>query len=218
MSQTPSQDPVDLVQTNDTGHETTNTERMLSPNPTSTHEDPPAPNTKRIPSSTPTQAQEDPPTSHQPEVVAHEPSEDSSTQLRSSPPPAVPSSRTDISSELPTDTNAIPNEQNSQINQTQLPQDDLGSSKDPLEPYAWVELEDWFHAEMDKCAMREEGIQEEFNELINVCSLLPTHRDVCITTIYTNLHQLFKTYTTTGSVHEETRAGKRYVHAHIPQI
>ena len=195
MSQTPLQDPVDLVQTNETGHETTNTERMLSPNsistqedpsnPTSTQEDPPTTNTKRLPSSTPTPTQEDPPTSHQPEVLAHEPSQDTSTQSRSSPPIAVPSSKTDISSEPPTGTNAIPDGQDTQLDQTQLPNEDLGISKDPLDAYDWAELEERFDAAMEKCAVREEGIQEEFNELINVCSLLPTHGDVSITTIYT---------------------------------
>lgn len=29
--------------------------------------------------------------------------------------------------------------------------------------------------------------------------------------IYTNKHQLFKTWIATGAVHEEQRAGKRYV-------
>ena len=187
MSQTPSRDPVDLVQTNNTGHENTSAECMHSQNPTSTPEDPPATNTKRMPSSTPTPIQEDPPTSHQPEVVAHEPSEDSSTHPRSSPPP-LPSSKTDILSEPPTDTNAIANEQNPQIDQTQLPQDDLGSSKDPLETYDWAELEDRFHAEMKKCANRENGIQEEFKELLNVNLLLPASliyapRGVFITTL-----------------------------------
>ena len=173
MLQTPSQDPVDLVQANDTGQNPTTTGQMHSPNPKSTQEDPPATNTKLVPSSTPTPTQDDPQTSHQPEVIAHEPSEDSSTQPRSSPPLAVPSSKTDISSEPPIDAQACPNTQDTQLDQTQLPQDNLGSSKDPLDTYDWTELEDRFHAEMEKCANREIGIQEEFNELINVCSLLP---------------------------------------------
>ena len=153
MSQTPSQDQVDLVQTNETDLNTTNTERMRS--------------------TTPTPTQEDPPTSHQPQAAAHEPSEDSSTQPRSSSPPAVPSSKTDISSEPPTDTQAIPNAQSTQIDETQLPHEDLelGNSKDPLETYDWAELEERFHAEMEKCANRENGIQEEFNELLKVNTL-----------------------------------------------
>ena len=147
MSQTPSQDPVDLVQTNNaTGHDT-NTEQTPSPNPTS--------------------IQEDPPPSHQPHTVAQEPIEDSSTQPRSSSLPA-PSSKTDISSEAPLSTNAIQNEPNPQTDQAQLPQEDLGSSKDPLEAYDWTELEERFHAEMEKCADREDGIQEEFDELLRV--------------------------------------------------
>lgn len=173
MSQTPSQDPVDLVQTTDTNHDTTNTERLPSPTPGSTQEDLLATNTKRMPSSTPTPTQEDPPTSHQPQMVAHELSEASSTQPRSSPPP-VPSSKTDIPSEAPPDTQDIPNSQTTQVEQTQppQPQEDLGSSKDPLETYDWVELEERFHAEIEKCANREERIQEEFDELLNV-NLLP---------------------------------------------
>ena len=153
MSQTTSQDPVDLVQTNGTGHDTTNTEPMPSPKPTST--------------------QEDPPTSHQPQTVAHEPLEDSSTQPRSSSLPA-PSSKTDISSETPTDTNAIPNGPDIQNGQAQLSQEDLGSSKDPLEAYDWAKLEERFHAEMGKYADREDGIQEEFDELLKVNLPLPT--------------------------------------------
>ncbi len=201
MSQTPSQDPVDLVHVNGTGHDTTNTERMSSPKPTST--------------------QEDPPTSYQPQTVAHEPLEDSSTQPRSSSLPA-PSSKTALSSEAPTDTNAIPNGSNTQNDQAQLPQEDLGSSKDPLEAYDWAELEERFHAEMEKCANREDGIQEEFDELLKVNLLLPTscsaghtYKGVFIMIIYTDEHQVFKTWTATGSVHEENRAGKRYVHSLI---
>ena len=153
MSQTPSQDAVDLVQANGSGHDTANTERMPSPKPTS--------------------VQEDPPTSYQPQKVAQEPLEDSSTQTRSSSLPA-PSSKTDIPSEAPTDTNAIPNEPDPQTDQAQLPQEDLGSSKDPLEAYEWTELEERFHAEMEKCADWEYGIQEEFDELLKVNLPLPT--------------------------------------------
>ena len=173
MSQTPSQDPIDFIQTNDTGNDTTNAEDMPSPKPISTQEATLATNAKRMPSSTPTPTQEDPPTSHQPQMVAHELSEDSSTQPRSSPPP-VPSSKTDIPSEAPPDTQDIPNSEPTQVEQTQLPQpqEDLGSSKDPLETYDWVELEEQFQAAMEKCANRECGIQEEFDELLNV-NLLP---------------------------------------------
>ena len=153
MSQTPSQDPVDLVQTNGIGHDTANTERMPFPKPTS--------------------PQDQPPMSSQPQMVAHEPLEGSSTQPRSSSAPA-PSSKTDIATETPTDTNAVPNSPNTQIDQAQLLQEDLGSSKDPLEAYDWAELEERFHAEMEKCANREDGIQEEFNELLKVTLLLPT--------------------------------------------
>ena len=212
MPQTPSQEPVDLVQTNDTDHDTnteripspsptpiredpsaTNTARMPSPNPISTQEDspatdikrmpspnptstqdPPTTNPKRMPSSTPTPTQEDPPTSHQPEVVPHEPCEDSSTNPRSSPPP-LPSSKTDISSDAPIDTQTKPNGQNTQIEQTQLsqPHEDLSISKDPLDAHDWTELEERFHAEMEQCANRENGIQEAFDDLLNVNLLLP---------------------------------------------
>ena len=153
MSQTPPQDPVDLVQTNGNGHDTANTERVPSPKPTS--------------------PQDQPPMSSQPQMVTHEPLEDSSTQPRSSSAPA-PSSKTDIASETPADTNALPNSPNTQTDQAQLPQKDLGSSKDPLEAYDWPELEERFHAEMEKCANREDGIQEEFNELLKVTLLLQT--------------------------------------------
>ena len=204
MSQTPSQDPVDLVQTNGTGDDTTHTERMPSPKPTLT--------------------QEQPPTSHQPQAVAHEPLEDSSTQPRSSSPPTL-SSKTDISSEAPISSNAISNAQNPQIDQTQLPQEDLGSSKDPLEAYDWAELEDRFHVEMEKCANREDGIQEEFDELLKVILPLPTlfsalytYRGASMMNIHAEKHQVFKTWTATGSVREENRAGKRYVNTLLQQI
>ena len=204
MSQTPSQDQVDLVQTNGTGHDSTNTERMLSPKPMSTEEQPP------------TSTQEQPPTSSQPQTIAHEPLDDSSTQPRSSSLPAS-SSKTDISSEAPTDTNTIPNDPNTHIDQTQPPQEDLGSSKDPLEAYAWAELEERFHAEIEKCANQEDEIQGEFHELLRVICSYPsifahyTSRAICTMTVHTNIHQLFKTYTATASIHEERRAGKRYV-------
>ena len=175
MSQTPSQDPIDLIQTNDTGNDTTNAEDMPSPKPISTQEATLATNAKRMPSSTPTPTQEDPPTSHQPQMVAHELSEDSSTQPRSSPPP-VPSSKTDLPSEAPPDAQDIPNSQTTQVEQIQLPQPQealhLGTSKDPLDAYDWTEIEDLFQAAMEKCANRECGIQEEFDELLNV-NLLP---------------------------------------------
>ena len=171
MSQPPSQEPIDLIQTNDTGHDTTNAEGMPLPNPISIQMDPPATNTKHMPSSTPTPTQEDPPTSHQPQMVAHELSEDSSTQPRSSPPP-VPSSKTDIPSEAPPDTQNIPNSQTTQVEQTQLPQPQealhLGTFKDPLDAYNWTELEERFQAEMEKCANRESGIQEDFYDLLRV--------------------------------------------------
>ena len=198
MSQTLSQDPVDLVQThNATGHDTINTEHTPSPKHTS--------------------IQEDPPTSYQPQTVAQEPLEDSSTQPRSSSLPA-PSSKTDISSEALVSTNVIPNEPNPQTDQAQLPQEDLGSSKDPLEAYDWTALEERFHAEMEKCANREYGIQEEFDELLKVklplptsCSVRYTYSGVFMMIVYTDEHQVFQTWTATGSVHEEKRAGKRYV-------
>ena len=154
MSQTPSQDQVDLVQTNGTGHDSTNTERTLSPKSTST--------------------QEQPPTSSQPQTIAHEPSEDASTQPRSSSL-LPPSSKTDISSETPTDTNAIPNGQNARLDQAQLPQEDLESSKDPLEAYDWEELEERFHTEMEKCANQEDEIQGEFHELLKVICSYPSN-------------------------------------------
>ena len=171
MSQTLSQDPVDLVQThNATGHDTINTEHTPSPKHTS--------------------IQEDPPTSYQPQTVAQEPLEDSSTQPRSSSLPA-PSSKTDISSEALVSTNVIPNEPNLQTDQAQLPQEDLGSSKDPLEAYDWTALEERFQAELEKCADREYGIQEEFDELLKVnlflptsCSALYTRRGVSMMTPY----------------------------------
>ncbi len=170
MSQSALQDPVDLVQVNSPGHDTTNTERMPSPTPMST--------------------QEDPPTSYQAQAVAHEPLGDSSTQPRSASPPAL-SSKTEIPSEAPTNTHAIPNGQNTQIDQTQLPQEDLGSSKDPLEAYDWAELEERFHAEMEKCANREDGIQKEFDEPLKVNFLLSTSyparftsRGVIMTSLY----------------------------------
>ena len=197
MSQTPSQDPVDLVQTNGIGHDTANTERMPFPKPTSTLDQPPM--------------------SSQPQMVAHEPLEGSSTQPRSSSAPA-PSSKIDIATETPTDTNAIPDGPYTQTDQTQLPQEDLGSSKDPLEAYDWADLEERFHTEMEKCANRENGIQEEFDELLKVTLLLPTPFSTCYTyrgifmmIVHTDDHQIFKTWTATGSVHEENRAGKRYV-------
>ena len=170
MSQPPLQDPVDLVQTNGAGDDTTNTEHVPSPKPMST--------------------QEDPPTSYQPQAVAHEPLEDSSTQPQSASPPGL-SSKTDISPEAPTDANATSNGQNTQIDQAQPPQEDLGSSKDPLEVHDWAELEERFHSEMEKCAKREGGIQEEFDELLKVNLLLPTsyparytHRNMFIITLY----------------------------------
>ena len=204
MSQTPSQDQVDLVQFNGTGHDTSNTERMPSPKPMSAEEQPP------------TSTQEQPPASSQPQTIVHEPSEDSCTQPRwSSLPP--PSSKTDISSEAPLSTNAIPNSPDTQTDQAPLPQNDLGSSKDPLEAYAWAELEERFHAEIEKCANQEDEIQGEFHELLRViCSYPPNFahyisRAICTMTVHTKIHQLFKTYTATASIHEERRAGKRYV-------
>ncbi|KAK0515845.1 hypothetical protein JMJ35_001879 [Cladonia borealis] len=167
MSQTPSQDPLDLIQTNDANHNATNTSRLPSPNPTPT--------------------QEQPLSNSQPQTVSHEPLSDFSPQPRSSSLPA-PSSKTNISSKAPTSTNPIPNGPNIQPNQTQLPpQEDLDNSKDPLEAYDWAELEERFHAEMERCGLREDAIQVEFNELL----------------------KLFKTWTATGSMHEENRAGKR---------
>ena len=198
MSQTPSQDQVDLVQTNGTGHDSTNTERMLSPKPMSTEEQPP------------TSTQEQPPT------IAHEPLDDSSPQPRSSSLPA-PSSKTAISSEAPIDTDAVPNGPDTQTNQASLPQEDRGISKDPLEAYDWDELEERFHAEMEKCTNQEDEIQGEFHELLRVICSYPsnfahyTSRAICTMTVHTNIHQLFKTYTATASIHEERRAGKRYV-------
>ena len=178
MSQTASQDPIDLIQTNDTGNDTTNAEVIPLPNPVSAHEETLATDNKRIPSSIPTPTQEDAPTSHQPQMVAHELSEDPSTQPRSSPPP-VPSSKTDIPSEAPPETQDLPANEPTQFEQTQLPQpqEDLGSCKDPLETYAWVELEERFHAEMEKCANQESGIQEEFNKLlkVNLSTLTPSY-------------------------------------------
>ena len=203
MSQTPPQDQVDLVQTNGTGHDTSNTERMPFPKPISTEEQPP------------TSTQEQPPASSQPQTVAHEPLDDSSKQPRSSSLPP-PSSKTDISPEAPIDTDAIPNGPDTQTNQAQLPQEDLGSSKDPLEAYDWDELEERFRTEMEKCANQEEEIQGEFHELLKVICSYPsnpahyTHRGICTVTVHAKIHQLFKTWTATASIHEENRAGKRY--------
>ena len=87
----------------------------------------------------------------------------------------MPSSKTDVPSEAPTDTQVIPNSQNFQIDQAQVSNEDpeLGTSKDPLDTYDWAELEQRFHAGMEECGKRESGIQEEFNELLNVNLLLP---------------------------------------------
>ena len=65
------------------------------------------------------------------------------------------------------------NRQNGHNDQPSLQQEqDLGDSKDALEAYDWEELEERFHAEMEVCAKREEGIQDEFNELLEVSTIL----------------------------------------------
>lgn len=87
----------------------------------------------------------------------------------------MPSSKTDLPPEAPTDAQVIPNSQSLQTDQAKLSNEDLelGTSKDPLDAYDWAELEDWFHANMERCADRESGIQKEFNELLYVNLLLP---------------------------------------------
>ncbi|KAL2041560.1 hypothetical protein N7G274_005942 [Stereocaulon virgatum] len=142
---------------------------------------------ERIPPQTPTSAQPAHETETQPASDTHDPSSHSSPQHRSSSV-QPPSSKTDLSSHI-TNNNALPsNTQTGQNDQHLPPQEqDLGGAKDALEAYDWEHLEDRFHAEMEVCGKREEGIQEEFNELLEV----------------------FKTWAATGSTHEEQRAGKR---------
>ena len=65
------------------------------------------------------------------------------------------------------------NRQNGHKDQPSIQQEqDLGDSKDALEAYDWEEFEERFHAEMEVCAKREEGIQDEFNELLEVRIIL----------------------------------------------
>lgn len=65
------------------------------------------------------------------------------------------------------------NHQNGHNDQPSLQQEqDLGDSKDALEAYDWEELEERFHAEMEVCAKREKGIRDEFNELLEVSTIL----------------------------------------------
>ncbi|KAL2058605.1 hypothetical protein ABVK25_001333 [Lepraria finkii] len=166
MSSFPSQDQADALKPKDTEPHHANNERMPSPTPTST-QGPPAEN---IPIQRSTQA----------------PSEHSSPQHRSSSV-QPPGSKT-AASPLISNTGATVNGQDGHNDQLLPPcEQSLGDSKDALEAYDWDELEERFHAKMEVCAKREEGIQEEFNELLEV----------------------FRAWVASGSAHEEERAGKR---------
>lgn len=52
------------------------------------------------------------------------------------------------------------------------PAQPLGSSKDPLEDYAWEDLEQRFAAKMEECRKNEEALGQEFSEWLKVCPLL----------------------------------------------
>lgn len=90
----------------------------------------------------------------------------------------------------------------------------LGDSKDALEAYDWDELEERFHAKMEVCAKREEGIQEEFNELLEVSQFyVEDNMHPCFKpgTPNSDDDQVFRAWVASGSAREEERAGKRYV-------
>lgn len=59
--------------------------------------------------------------------------------------------------------------------------------QEPIEEFDWDGLEERFWAKMEECKKVEEGLMEEFGELIEV----------------------FNAWTTAGAVGEEERAGKR---------
>ena len=44
-----------------------------------------------------------------------------------------------------------------------------GDPKQPLDPHDWDDLEARFHASMDECNQVEEGIQQEYTEMLEVC-------------------------------------------------
>jgi len=131
-----------------------------------------------MPDPTPTSAQAEhiPRSQPLPTQKPTKPSRPSSPQHRSSSFPA-PSPKTDEAPRKPDDTKSMPTGQIRPKGQTnaqklppppQEPEPGLGNFKDALEAYDWDELEERFHAEMERCEEVEKGVQEEFDELLEV--------------------------------------------------
>jgi histone deacetylase complex regulatory component SIN3 len=83
-----------------------------------------------------------------------------------------PSSKTDASPHITNHNALTSNNQTGQNDQPPPPQEQNPSdAKDALETYDWEQLEERFHAEMEVCEKREDGIQEEFHELLDVSAI-----------------------------------------------
>lgn len=56
---------------------------------------------------------------------------------------------------------------------------DMENAKEKIEEFDWDGLEERFWAKMEECQKVEEGIMEEFGELIEVCLFPLSHRSIC---------------------------------------
>ena len=55
----------------------------------------------------------------------------------------------------------------------------IDNAKEKIEEFDWDGLEERFWARMEECKRVEEGIMEEFGELLEVCLFPLFHRSIC---------------------------------------